>query len=40
MIAGRAYAANENIIEQVDEMRIVSITYGGVTTERITPTLQ
>lgn len=40
MVAGRAYAANENIIEQVDEIRLISITYAGVTTERIVPTLQ
>lgn len=40
IVVGRAYAANTNIIEQVDEMRLVSITYGGVMSERIIPVLQ
>ena len=40
IVVGRAYAANTNIIEQVDEVRLISITYGGVISERITPVLQ
>lgn len=40
MVAGREYAKNENIIEQVDDIQLISITYAGVTTERIVPTLQ
>lgn len=40
IVVGRAYAPNTNVIEQVDDMELVSITYGGYTNDRITPVLQ
>lgn len=39
-VMGRAYATNTNVIEQVDDIKLVSITYGGITNDRITPILQ
>lgn len=39
-VMGRAYATNTNVIEQVDDIQLISITYAGVTTKNIVTTLQ
>lgn len=40
LVAGRAYASNENVIEAVGDIRITSITYNGTTAERVNPVIQ
>ncbi len=40
LVAGRAYAPNENVIESVDDIKITSITYNGTTATRVNPVIE
>lgn len=40
IVVGRVYPSNTNVIEQVDDIKLISMTYGDITSDRIIPILQ